>query len=35
LAQTSPWQAFVDYVVARITKKLPPWLINDRLEFAG
>jgi len=35
LTQTSPWQAFVDYVVAKITKKLPPWLINDRLEFAG
>jgi hypothetical protein len=30
LAQTSPWQAFVDYVVARITKKLPAWMIDDR-----
>ena len=30
LAQTSPWQAFVVYVVARITKKLPAWLIDDR-----
>jgi hypothetical protein len=33
LKSLDPWQAFIDYVVARITKKLPPWMINDQLEF--
>ena len=33
LKSLDPWQAFIDYVVTRITKKLPPWMINDQLEF--
>jgi len=28
-------QAFVDYVAARITKKLPACLIDDQLKFDG
>lgn len=35
LPQTNRWNTFLDYVVAKITRPLPPWLPPDRLALAG
>jgi hypothetical protein len=35
LPQTDRWKTFLDYVVAKITRPLPPWLPPDRLMAAG
>ena len=35
LPQTDRWRAFLDYVVAKITRPLPPWHRPDRLTMAG
>lgn len=35
LPSTNRWQAFVDFVVAKITRPLPPWVRQTPLEGAG
>ena len=35
LPQTDRWKTFVDYVVAKITRPLPPWHPPDRLALVG
>jgi hypothetical protein len=35
LPQTDRWKTFLDYVVAKITRPLPPWLPPDQLMAAG
>lgn len=35
LPQTDRWKVFLDYVVAKITRPLPPWPQPDRLTLAG
>ena len=35
LPQTDRWKTFLDYVVAKITRPLPPWHPPDRLAMAG
>ncbi len=35
LPKTDRWKTFVDYVVAKITRPMPPWLPPNRLELAG
>jgi hypothetical protein len=35
LPLTDRWKTFLDYVVAKITRPLPPWLPPDRLALAG
>ena len=35
LPQTDRWKTFLDHVVAKITRPLPPWIPPDRLELAG
>jgi hypothetical protein len=35
LPDTCRWKAFVDYVVAKITRPLPPWLLLHRLETSS
>jgi hypothetical protein len=35
LPQADRWKTFLDYVVAKITRPLPPWLPSDRLTAAG
>lgn len=35
LPQTDRWKPFLDYVVAKITRQLPPWLPFYRLTAAG
>jgi hypothetical protein len=35
LPQTDRWKTFLDYVVAKITRPLPPWIPPDRLTPAG
>ena len=35
LPQTDRWKTFLDYVVAKITRPLPPWHPPDRIELAG
>ena len=35
LPQTDRWKTFLDYVVAKITRPLPPWLPSDWLTVAG
>lgn len=35
LPQSDRWKAFLDYVVAKITRPLPPWLPPDRIMAAG
>lgn len=35
LPQTDRWNTFLDYVVAKITRPLPPWIPSDRLTVAG
>ena len=32
LPQTDRWKTFLDYVVAKTTRPLPPWRPPDRLE---
>ena len=35
LPKTKRWKAFVDDVVAKITRPLPPWLPQDRLALSN
>ena len=35
LPRTDRWKTFLDYVVAKITRPLPPWHRPDRLAMAG
>jgi hypothetical protein len=35
LPQSDRWKAFLDYVVAKITRPLPPWLPSDRIMAAA
>jgi hypothetical protein len=35
LPQTNRWKTFLDYVVAKMTRPLLPWLSPDRLMAAG
>ena len=35
LPHTDRWKTFLDYVVAKIARPLPPWLPPDRLAMAG
>ncbi len=35
LPQTDRWKTFLDYVVAKITRALPPWMPPEPLELAG
>lgn len=35
LPQTDRWKTFLDYVVANITRPLPPWLPPERLALVG
>lgn len=35
LAQTDCWKTFLDYVVAKITRPLPPWHRPDRVAMAA
>lgn len=35
LPQTDRWKTFLDYVVANITRPLPPWLPPERLALIG
>jgi hypothetical protein len=35
LPQQNRWQTFLDYVVAKITRPLPPWHRPGRLEMVG
>ena len=35
LPKTDRWNKFVDYVVAKITRPLPPWHPPDRLALVG
>ena len=35
LPKTDRWNTFVDYVVAKITRPLPPWHPPDRLALVG
>ena len=35
LPQVDRWKTLLDYVVAKITRPLPPWLPPDRLAMAG
>jgi hypothetical protein len=35
LPSTDRWKTFLDYVVAKITRPLPPWLPPDRLMVTG
>jgi hypothetical protein len=35
LPPTDRWKTFLDYVVAKITRQLPPWLPPERLMATG
>ncbi len=35
LPKSDRWKTFLDYVVAKITRPLPPWLPPDRLAMHG
>jgi len=35
LPQANRWRTFVDYVVAKITRPLPPWHLPDLLALGG
>ena len=35
LPQTNRWKTFVDHVVAKITRPLPPWHSPDRIALGG
>jgi hypothetical protein len=35
LPQTDRWKTFLDYVVAKITRPLPPWIPPDQLALAA
>lgn len=34
LPQADRWKTFLNYVVAKITWPLPPWLPSERLKYA-
>ena len=35
LPAANPWKKFLDFVVARITRMLPPWLLLTSLWWLG